>query len=62
MSSVLLGLFLIFIFIGIGVFSDSTDPFAAVVNAGLTISAALGNTALQLPCRHCDVQHFLFCV
>ena len=57
------GLFLLFIFIGIGVFSDSTDPFAAVVNAGLTISAALGTTALQLPSRHCDVQHyFLSCV
>ena len=41
-SSLLLGLFLLFIFIGIGIFSDSTDPFAAIVNAGLTLSAGLG--------------------
>ena len=42
-SSLLLGLFLLFIFIGIGIFSDGTDPFAAIVNAGLTLSAGLGN-------------------
>jgi hypothetical protein len=47
MSSSILGLFLMFIFIGIGIFSDGTDPFAAIVNAGLTISAGLGN-ALSL--------------
>ena len=42
-SSLLLGLFLLFIFIGIGIFSDGSDPFAAIVNAGLTLSAGLGN-------------------
>jgi len=41
-SSLILFLFLLFIFIGIGIFSDATDPFAAVVNAGLTISAGIG--------------------
>jgi hypothetical protein len=42
-SSALLGLFLLFIFVGIGVFSSGSDPFAAVVNAGLTVSAGLGD-------------------
>jgi hypothetical protein len=42
-SSLLLSLFLLFIFIGIGIFSDGNDPFAAIVNAGLTLSAGAGN-------------------
>jgi hypothetical protein len=42
-SSLILGLFIFFIFIGIGIFSDGEDPFAAVVNAGLTLSAGLGD-------------------
>ena len=41
-SSTLLGLFLLFIFIGIGIFSDGTNPFNAVVNAGLTVAAGAG--------------------
>ena len=40
--AVILGLFILFIFIGIGIFSDGENPFAAVVNAGLTLSAGLG--------------------
>ena len=47
-SSAILGLFLLFIFIGIGIFSDGTDPFAAIVNAGLTISAGLGNNFFSI--------------
>jgi hypothetical protein len=44
----LLGLFLLFIFIGIGIFSNGDDPFAAVVNAGLTLSAGAGNFRFEL--------------
>ncbi len=41
-SSLLLGLFLLFIFIGIGIFSKGDDNFAAIINAGLTLSAGAG--------------------
>ena len=47
-SSIILGLFILFIFIGIGIFSDGENPFAAVVNAGLTLSAGLGDVRLTL--------------
>ncbi len=47
-SSIILGLFILFIFIGIGIFSDGENPFAAVVNAGLTLSAGLGDACLIL--------------
>ncbi len=47
-SSVILGLFILFIFIGIGIFSDGENPFAAVVNAGLTLSAGLGDARIIL--------------
>jgi hypothetical protein len=53
-SSILLGLFLSFIFVGIGVFSHGTDPFTAIVNAGLTISAGLGNFHVGLLQRPAD--------
>jgi hypothetical protein len=60
----LLGLFLLFIFIGIGIFSNSDDPFAAIVNAGLTLSAGAGKLCafyavfcLQL-CTSLDVLAF----
>jgi hypothetical protein len=56
-SSLLLGLFLMFIFIGIGIFSDGSDPFAAVVNAGLTLSAGAGNFWLQRLAD--DIAHIL---
>jgi hypothetical protein len=49
-SSFILGLFLLFIFIGIGVFSDGSDPFAAIVNAGLALSAGVGNFFVQFFC------------
>ncbi len=52
-SSLLLGLFLLFIFIGIGIFSDGTDPFAAVVNAGLTLSAGAGDLCKPRLCCPC---------
>ncbi len=54
-SSALLGLFLLFIFIGITIFSEGTDPFAAVVNAGLTLAAGLGNRIF------CPVHLACFC-
>jgi hypothetical protein len=47
-SSLLLGLFLLFIFIGIGIFSNGDDNFAAVVNAGLTLSAGAGSFRFEL--------------
>ena len=54
-SSLILGLFIFFIFIGIGIFSDGEDPFAAVVNAGLTLSAGLGHAqrCFFCICCHC---------
>ncbi len=61
-SSLLLGLFLLFIFIGIGIFSDGTDPFAAIVNAGLTLSAGLGNFLFRFFSHLLAAMPFFVCI